>query len=221
MEENNNETIKTEEVKKENTDTVNEAKGFVSNLFKNPIQEIEKVATSSKNQFLKIAIVVFVIWLVVTFISSVISVFQSYSLVSGLYGNFATFLRNSVSNIFSVIKSVVTPIISLAVLSGITYIMAKDKKKPFVQVVKSIVIAKIPVVIATIAELLELFGNQVYKIVNPFSGFCSILSTILLYFTIRALYEDKDDNHFVKRFAIVMGIFYIAKFIISFFSINI
>ena len=54
MEENNNQNANTEEVKKETTD---KAKGFVSNLFKNPIDQIEKIATSPKNQFLKVAII--------------------------------------------------------------------------------------------------------------------------------------------------------------------
>ena len=218
MEENNNQNANTEEVKKETTD---KAKGFVSNLFKNPIDQIEKIATSPKNQFLKVAIIVLVIWLVIIFVNSVINVLQSYSIVSSLYTNFGTFLRNSVSNIFSVIKSVATPILSVVILSGIIYIMAKNKKKPFVQIITSVVIAKIPVVISTIAGLFEILGDQVYKIVNPFSGFCNILSTILIYFTIRALYEEKDDNHFIKTFAIIMGIFYIVKFVISFFGISI
>lgn len=240
MEENqnsNNEKINTEEIKKEavntakevkdavkNTDIkkdVNATKGFISNFFKNPTHEIETVVNSSKNEFLKIAIIVLAIWLVAEFLDAVIGVFQSYSLVSSLYTNFGTFLKNSVNNVFSVVKSVITPFLSLVVLSGIVYIMAKDKKKPFIQVATSIVIAKIPVVLATVVGLLEVFGSQVYKITSPFSSFCSVISTVLLYFTIRSLYDQKEDNSFIKKFAIIMGIFYIARFIISFFGIYI
>ena len=238
MEENpNNEKIDTEEIKMEaesaakevkeavkNADIkkdVNATKGFISNFFKNPIQDIESVANSSKNQFLKIAIIVLVIWLVATFIGKVIDIFQSYSYVSNMYINFGTFLKTSVNNIFSVIKAVITPLLSLIVLSGIIYMMAKDKKKPFIQVATSIVIAKIPVVLATVVSLLEIFGNQVYKITNPFSSFCSVISTVLLYFTIKSLYGEKEDNNFIKKFAIIIGIFYIVRFIISFFGIYI
>lgn len=238
MEENpNNEKINTEEIKMEaesaakevkeavkNADIkkdVTATKGFISNFFKNPIQEIESVANSSKNQFLKIAIIVLVIWLVATFIGKVIDIFQSYSYVSNMYINFGTFLKTSVNNIFSVIKAVITPLLSLAILSGIIYIMLKDKKKPFIQVATSIVIAKIPVVLATVVSLLEIFGNQVYKITSPFSSFCSMISTVLLYFTIKALYGEKEDNNFIKKFAIIIGIFFIVRFIISFFGIYI
>lgn len=238
MEQNqNNDKMNTEEIKKEVTDTakevkeaiknadikkdVNVAKGFISNLFKNPIQEIETVSNSSKNQFLKIAIVLLVIWLVAAFLGSVISIFQSYSVVSNMYTNFGTFLRNSVNNVFSVIKAVIAPLLSLVVLSGIVYLMSKDKKKPFLQVATSIVIAKIPVILASVISLLKIFGGQVYNITAPFSAFCSIISTVLLYFTIKALYVEKEDNNFIKKFAIIMGIFYIVRFIISFFGITI
>lgn len=239
MEENknqNNEAINAEEIKKEASETakevkeavksadikkdVNATKGFISNLFKNPIQEIETVAKSSKNEFLKIAIVVLVIWLAAVLIGAIINIFQSYSLVSSLYTSFGTFLKNSVNNVFSVVKAIITPLISLVILCGIVYLMAKDKKKPFVNIITSIVIAKIPVVLASVIGLLGNF-SQVYKITSPFSGFCSVISTVLVYFSIKALYGEKDDNSFIKKFAIIMGIFYIAKFIISFFGIYI
>jgi len=239
MEENNqnNEKVTTEEIKKEAADTakevketlkntdikkdVNATKGFISNMFKNPIHEIDTVAKSPKNQFLKIAIIVLVIWLVATFIGEVIDIFQSYSYVSSMYMNFGTFFKNSVNNIFSVIKAVIAPVLSLMILSGIIYLMGKDKKKPFIQITSSIMIAKIPVVLASVVALLDVFGSQVYKIVSPFTSFCSIISTVLVYFTIKSLYDETDDNSFIKTYAIIMGIFYIVKFVISFFGIYI
>lgn len=239
MEENknqNNEAINAEEIKKEASETakevkeavksadikkdVNATKGFISNLFKNPIQEIETVAKSSKNEFLKIAIVVLVIWLAAVLIGAIIDIFQSYSLVSSLYTSFGTFLKNSVNNVFSVVKAIITPLLSLVVLCGIVYLMSKDKKKPFLNVATSIVIAKIPVVLASVVGLLGNF-SQVYKITSPFSAFCSVISTVLVYFSIKALYGETEDNSFIKKFTIIMGIFYIARFIISFFGIYI
>ena len=120
-EQNQKETVNTaEELKKEAVDTakevkeavkntdikqdVNKTKGFLSNLFKNPIKEIETVANSSKNEFLKIAIIVLVVWLVAIFINSIIGVFHSYSLVSSIYTNFGTFFRTSVKNVCSSYK---------------------------------------------------------------------------------------------------------------------
>lgn len=236
-EQNQKETVNTaEELKKEAVDTakevkeavkntdikqdVNKTKGFLSNLFKNPIKEIETVANSSKNEFLKIAIIILVVWLVAIFINSIIGVFHSYSLVSSMYTNFGTFFRTSVKNVSSVIKSVITPIVSLAVLSGIVYIMQKENKKSFVQTLSAIIIAKIPVVTASVVALL---GNidQFYKLTSQFSGFCSILSTVLVYFTVKALYGQKEDNTFIKKYALIMGIFYIVRFVLTFLGLYI
>ena len=236
-EQNQKETVNTaEELKKEAVDTakevkeavkntdikqdVNKTKGFLSNLFKNPIKEVETVANSSKNEFLKIAIIVLVVWLVAIFINSIIGVFHSYSLVSSIYTNFGTFFRTSVKNVSSVIKSVITPIVSLVVLSGIVYIMQKENKKSFVQTLSAIIIAKIPVVVASFVALLGNI-NQFYKLTSQFSGFCSIISTILVYFTLKALYGQKEDNTFIKKYALIMGIFYIVRFVLTFLGLYI
>lgn len=233
----NNEQVNAEELKKEAQETVKEVKeaikntdikkevnaitDFFKNFFKNPIGKIDNVANSSKNQFLKLAIVILVVWLVAEFIGAVINVFQSYSLVSSLYNSFGTFLKTSVNNIFSVIKTVITPVISLSLLCGIIYVVTKNSKKPFMNVVYSVSVAKIPVILASVVGLLDIFGSQVYKILNPFTSFCSILSTVLVYFAIKSLSNEKDDNVAIKKFAIVMGIFYIVKFVVSFFGLYI
>ena len=236
-EQNQKETVNTaEELKKEAVDTakevkeavkntdikqdVNKTKGFISNLFKNPIKEIETVANSSKNEFLKIAIIILVVWLIAIFVDSIIGIFHSYSLVSSTYTNFGTFFNTSVKNVSSVIKSVITPIVSLAVLSGIVYIMQKENKKSFVQTLSAIIIAKIPVVVASVIALLGNIG-QFYKLTNQFSSFCSILSTILVYFTVKSLYGQKEDNTFIKKYALIMGIFYIVRFVLIFLGLYI
>lgn len=237
MEENNqNNQINTEEIKKEAINTANEvkeslkntdikkdanaAKGFVSNFIKNPIQEINNVV-NSKNQFLKIAIIILAVWVVATLVAEIISIFQSYSYLYSSYTTVERFFKNAFSNIVSIVKSIIAPVLSLVVLSGATYFMAKDKKKPFINIATSLMIAKIPVVLASVVSLLGILGNQVYKITSPFSSFCSIISTVLVYFTIKALYSETDDNTFIKKFAIIMGIFYIAKFVINFLGIYI
>lgn len=233
----NNEQVNAEEIQKESIETakeenaavknvdmkkeVNAVTDFIKNFFKNPIKEIDTASQASKSQFLKMAIIILVVWLVAEFIGSIVNVFQSYSLVSSLYSTFGTFLKNSVNNIFSIVKSVITPFISLAVLCGIIYVVTKNSKKPFMNIVFSVVVAKIPVVIATVVGLLNLFGSQVYKIVNPFTNFCSVISTVLVYFAIKSLSNENDDSVAIKKFAIVMGIFYIVKFVVSFFGLSI
>ncbi len=238
MEENNqnNEKISTDAIKKEAVDTANqvketlkntdlkkdanEAKGFVSNFFKNPINEIENVVNSSKNQFLKIAIIVLVVWLVAVLVDQIITTVSYYTSYSSSL-TIGTFFKHAFSNVLSLVKAVIAPLLSVVVISAISYFMSKDKKHSFIQTATSVVMAKIPVAIAAVVSLLDVIGNQVYKITSPFSGFCSIISVVLLYFTLKSLNGEKEDNTFMKKFAIIMGIFYVAKFIINFFGIYI
>lgn len=235
MEENKENTtqINTEEIKKEATDTVNqvkdtfknadlkkdanEAKGFFSSFWKEPIKQLENVAHSSKNKFLKTAIIILVVWLVACFIDSVVSAFGSYSYFSGI----AWFFKNSLNNVLAIIKAIITPILSIVVLSGIIYFISKEKKKPFIHIASAVVIAKTPVVLASVVSLLEIFGREVYKLTSPFSSFCSIISTVLIYFTCKFLCDEERHDVFFKKFVLIMGIFYIVKFLFSFLGIYI
>jgi len=210
-------TIKNTDLKKD----ANEAKGFFISLFKNPIKEVEKVCQSSKNKFLKIAIIVLIVWLVSTLIRSIIDVINTYSHMSTYYFTFENFFKNSVSNIWIIVRQLITPIISLAVLSVIVFLLQKEEKKPFINVVTAIIIAKIPVALSSVILLLNEFGIYVYKLTGPFSSFCSAISTVLLYFTVKSLYKEKEDQSFFKRFALILALYYVAKFIVSFFGISI
>lgn len=200
---------------------VNEVKNLFTGFFKNPIYQIEKITKAPQNQLLIFAIVLLVIWLATTLLGEVISIFKSYSIMSTYYSSFSLFFRNSVSNIFSVIKAVVAPVLSLAILSLTIYLMNKGEKKSFITVAISVVIAKIPVIFASIISLLAVIYSPAYKFTFSVAGFCTVLSTILMYFTIKSLYSESDDNSIIKKFIIIMGIFYIAKFMISFLGIAI
>ena len=229
----NNSNNSKEDLKKETTETVNqvkdtlkntdlkeaskEAKGFFSSFFKDPLKELKKVASSSSNKYIKIAIVILVIWLVAILVSNVFSVASRYLFTT--YGSFSYFFRNLFSNVLDIITELVAPIITVLVLSGLVYAFKKKKNKSFLTIASSILIAKIPVVIAVIVDLLILINSSFSKIATAFSGFCSILSTVLLYFAIKNLSdEDKNDSYFWK-FALIMGIFYIVKFVFSYLGI--
>lgn len=222
----------TEEMKKEAAKTVNEVKntlkqadlkkdskeatGFFTSFFKNPLQKIKEVAESSDNKFLKIAIVVLVVWIASILLQNVFSVASHY--LFGVFGSFSNFFRHFFSNMLHFIKEFIAPIITVAILSGLIYGFQKGTKKSFLSVMISVVIAKIPVVIANVLFILNSFGTGVTKLTSPFAGFCGVLSTVLLYFVIKNYVEEKNDNFFWK-FALVMGIFYVVKFVLSFLGI--
>lgn len=225
--------INKEDLKKETSETVNqvkdtlkntdfkkdskEAKGFISSFFKNPLEELKKVTSDKNNKFVKIAIIILVIWLVAILASNIFGIASRY--LFGTYGSFSYFFKNFFSNILTTIKDLVAPVITVAVLSGLVYGFNKKKDKSFLTITSGILVAKIPVVIASIVNLLTIFSISISKITSTFSGFCSILSTVLLFFAIKDLSnEDKNDSYFWK-FALIMGIFYIVKFIFSYLGI--
>lgn len=224
----------TEDVKKEAADTVkqvkdtikstnlkkdaNEAKGFFIEFFKNPIKQVEVVAKSSKNIFLKIAIIILVLWLIAALLTSVINIFQ-YG--GTYYQSFGSLLRDTFSNILVVIESLLAPILLVAVLSATVYLLQKGEKKSFLNIATSVLVAQLPIVISGIVALLNVFGTRVYMLTNYFSYFCTVISSILLYFTVKNLYKEKEDSACFKKFAIIIAIFALAQFILSFFGINI
>lgn len=207
------ETIKNADLKKD----AKAAKGFFSSFFKNPLGEVEKCASDKKSSFLKVAIIILLVWLVAIFISRAASVASRY--LFGTYGSFSYFFKNLFSNVMTIIKELIAPVIGIAVLSGLSYGFSKNKNKSFVGTASTIVISYIPTVIASIVNLLVIFGSGITKITNYFSSFCGVLSTILLYFAIKYLSGESEDKYYFWKFALIIGIFYVVKFVFSYLGI--
>lgn len=225
--------INKEDLKKETTETVNQvkdtfknadfkqdskkAKGFLSSFFKDPLGELKKVTSDSSNEFFKVAIIILVIWLVVLLLSNIFSIASSYLFTT--YGNFSYFFKKLFSNILVLIKELIAPIITILVLSGLVYGFKKNKNKSFLTIASSIVIAKIPIVVAVVLNLLTIISSSFSRITAVFSGFCGILSTVLLYFAIKNLSDEEQNDSYFWKFALIIGIFYIIKFVFSYLGI--
>lgn len=196
-----------------------EAKGFFTAFFKDPLSKIEEIAKNPSNKYLKIAVITLVIWLVIIFISNVFSTATVY--LFGRYGSFPSFFEHFFSKFLNVIKELVAPICSIAIISGLVYGFSKEKNKSFMHVASSVTIAKIPVVIAEIVGLLTIISSKITTFTIPFAGFCGILSTILLFFTIKDIVGEKENKNIFWKFALIMGIYYIIDIVLSFLGIYI
>ena len=230
----NNSSINKEEIKSEVKDTVsgvkeavkstnlkdeaNAAKNFFSNFFKTPYTEMKKIVSSPKS-FLKIAIIVFVVWVVAELIDGIISVADSYSY--SYYANIFSYMRSSLRDLFDILWALLGPAIIVALLSVIIYLFMKEKKKSYLTIMTTIVAAKIPVILASVVSLLGSISTEILKITNSFSNICSVVSTVLVYFAIKALYDEEDDNKVAKTFLITMAIYYGILLILKFFNIYI
>lgn len=220
----NNESQVNSESKQNTSSNINlkkeasEAKNFFTNFFKSPFSEFKKIVSKPKD-FLKIAIIVFVIWVIAKIIQSIIGIVDNYHYSP--YYPFVSFIRDSFESLFSIIGAILIPTISVALLAVIIYLIAKDKKKNYLTVLTSVILAKIPMILASIVGILSFINTSVSKITSSFSGLCSVISTILVYFAIKALYNEEDDNKVAKTFLITMAIYYVIALVLKFFNVYI
>lgn len=223
MEEKEENKVNTEEIKKEtvetakqvkdsikNVDIKNDAKeatGFVSAMFKDPFAKIKEIVEDKENKNFKLAIIFIVIWTVAVFIKALAAKYWSFSAVF--------------RNVLSLIKTIIAPVLGILVLSAIVYFMNKKEKKSLATIITSITIAKIPTILASVISLLTIFSVSAYRITSPISSLCSVVTIILTYFTIKAIFNEEQNSKFLKTFVIIEAIYYVAYLIISFLEIYI
>ena len=214
--ENTKETVneKTETVKKEN----NESKNFFPNFFKTPYDEIKKVAQSPKSYFI-IILVSFLSWIAANLIGGIISIVDH--ILNGYYSNILMYFKNSFDDILDLFVSILTPAIIISVLSLIVYLFMKNKKKNYLTIASTLIIAYIPVISASIVSLLGYINYNIAKLTNTYSSFCSVITAVLTYFAIKSLYSEEDDNKSTITYLITMGIYFGFVFILKIFGLYI
>ena len=222
--EENQENNKAEELKKETVNAVNEVKetikkvdikndakettGFIKEIIKNPLGKIQEISQEKSNKYLKTAVILVIVWLIALVIDNIFS-FYSWD------------FSDIVDKLLGIIKTIISPILGIAVLSITMYYMNKENKKSLITTMTTVTMAKIPKIIASVISLLCLFSSSAYRITSIISNICSAISIVLTYFVIKYLFEENEDSKIFKTFIKVEVIFYIAYFIISFLGISI
>lgn len=225
MEENNNENkINTEEIKTETVNTVNEVKetikkvnvkkdtletkGFVKELFTDPLGKIKSIVEDSSNKYLKNALIVVIIWMVAV-------------LIKQIFGTTSLWKYYGFKQLLNIILTTITPAIGIIVMSVIIMIFNKENKKSLTQLITCITTARLPLAIASIVSLLTLINSSISAFTNPFSKFCNVISIILTYFVAKDIFAEKENSKFIKKFVIIEGVYYIAYFVLSYLGIYI
>ena len=235
MEENNQNNVNAEELKKEAKETVNQVKdsfknvnmkeetektkNYFSRFLKEPVSVVKEIAHDKTNSFFKTAIVLLVVWVLVSVIVAIIT------LVTSLFSTIVNFgfefvFQTIFRNILNIVKSLIVPIISVAVLSAAIYFTNTKNKKSFLTTAVTVMATKIPVVIAEIIGILTLIPYA-SRIISPVSGLLGLVSSILTFFAIKALNDEESNDQAVKKFLFVEGIYVIARFVLSFLTIYI
>lgn len=182
----------------------NETKNFIFGMFKNPIEELKKIADDTNNSYFKYSIILVVVWILAVLIS------------------FSAGIRtiNIFRYILPIIKLILSPIAIVFIMSLIIFVMNKNKDKGLMTIISVVTATKLPVVMARVISLLVLFSSDISRLTTRFTTLCSVISTVLLYFGIKFIFNEDDDKKFIKTFAIIEGIYYIAAIIMSFLQIS-
>lgn len=224
MEENENK-VDTKKIKEEATDTVNqvkdtiknvnikkdslETKGFIVEMFKNPLEKIREIATKNDKKFLKYVVIILAIWCIIELIHECFS-------LNNLWG-----YSRLGKNILSIVIAGITPIISILVMSIIVYMTKGKNKKDLTTVISTITSANIPMVIASVVNLLTLINSRASVLTLPFSQLCNVITVILSYFGIKALLGIEKNSEYIKKFIVIETIYYIIYIVLTFLGIYI
>lgn len=201
------ETIKNVDIKKDAKATT----GFITEMIKNPLTRLKEIANDKDNKDFKYAVVLAVVWIIVNAILHL----SSYSSIDSFFAY--RFTRH----FLSLLKVMIAPIVGIIVMSAIIFVMNKKNKKSFMTILTAITAAQIPVIVADILGLLRIFSTSIAKLLTPFSMFCTIISTIFMFFASKALFGEEDNSKFLKTFVIIQAIYYVAYLIISYLEIYI
>lgn len=225
MDENQEKKVDTEELKTETSNAVNqvkdtikkvdikkdsiETKGFIVDMFKNPLEKIQEIVTKDTGKFLTYAIIIIAVWTIAELLV------ECFSL-----GNIWGYMHIG-SSILSIIKIAITPILSILAMTFIVFIMNTKNKKSLTTVVTAITAAKIPVVIASVLSILRILSSQIGIITSPITKLCSVVSIILMYFATKSIFGIDKNSDFIKKFVMIEAIYYVVYIVLTFLGIYI
>ena len=103
----------------------------------------------------------------------------------------------------------------------IIFAMNKDNKKSMITVLTVVTTASIPLVIASVVNILTVFSSQISMITTPFNSLCNVVSIVLMYFAAKTVFGTEKNSDFIKKFIAIEAIYYIAYFVLAFLKIYI
>lgn len=209
MEENNNNenfSVDKEQLKNETKDTVNQVretikntdfkeeavqtKGFLMDMFLKPVETVRRVASGEESVLSK-AIVILVVYMIASAVQSLVSQLR--------FGS----LKNIFGNIVSIIGAAINPLLLVLVPAILILILNRKNKKSMITIISTIVIAFVPRVLSQIVSILSTLTSKLYFITSPVTTLCSAISFVLVYFGMKELFAEEEDNSFIKTFAII------------------
>ena len=208
-----NETAHTVRQVKENMKNVNvkeeaqAAKGFIGEMLKNPLGKINEIANDASNKYFKTAIILVIVWMVVELIGTIS--FKYFS------------IKTLGSTLLNYIKTILAPLISVIVMAVVIFLFNKKSKKSLITVLTTVVTAKLPVIIAEIIGLLTIISLNISPITVKVSSFANIISIAFMYFSIKDLCGEEEENEAFNKFLVIEAVYIVVAFVVRYLGIYI
>ena len=209
MAENEKISVDTEDLKNETKDTVNQVKetiknvdfkkdaeatkGFVKEMFLNPIEAVKR-ASSGEEGILKKVIIIVLLHMVVMCAYKIIEVIRDYGITQILF------------HLDKIIWHSTKPLVSIILFSLIIYIMNKNNKKILTVIASTMVVATIPLVIFDLLELIRMVAHGVSAVAiftNSLSTMFFGIYIIIAYFGMKEIFGITEENKAIKKFSLV------------------
>ncbi len=235
MEENNNEkkSVNADELKQQTVNTAKQVKetmknvnfkeetmatkGAIMDMWKDPIGTVERVAEDRENKFFKTSLFLIIVWAATVLLRSLVSGIQFISKWDKDLGYlFKNFIFEK-----STIFSIISPILIIIVYSVIAYVLNKNNKKQLPEVISVVTIAYLPVIAGRVISLLTLISLDISKLTSPIASILSTLTVVLLYFGFKKLFNENDDKQFIKKYILIIALYELVGFVLSFAKIYI
>lgn len=220
MEENQNEVKQENELKQEAQETIKQAKeqmkdinfkeeaekgkGLIAKLVKNPIGTIREIVQDNENKFFKTALLIVCLWVVIVVARDILRC------ITLSYHKF---------NILNIVKLGLAPICKVLVMAVIIHVMNKENKQSLSKSITAVAISKIPLVISACLSFLTIISSRMSDIVNPIGSVLSAISTILMFFVAKEMFNEQDNEKALKSYVKVRVVYCVLDFAFSFLGI--
>ena len=221
MAENEKISVDTEDLKNETKDTVNQVKetiknvdlkkdaeatkGFVKEMFSNPIEAVKRAANGEEGIFKK-AIIIMLVYMISTAV---------YQILYSIRYNGITSILKSIVNI---ITGTLNPLVGIILLSVVVYLMIKKDDKSLVNVISTMVVAAVPMVLDSILDIIRFVVHSatiVTLFTNPLATMLSAVSIVLTYFGVKELLGVEEEKESIKKFAVAKVIVAVLMFVLT------
>jgi len=182
-------------------------KGFIIEMFKNPIEKIKEVANDNSAKFFKTAIFLIILWTILIFVGSTYSTIKYWG------------ITRVFSKILSVLKDILAPAIGILVYSVIVLVLNKNKKQ-LTNIISTVTITQLPLIASSLVSLLTIISSGLSTITTPFAQICSVVAIVLGYFGFKNLFGE-DDETFIKKYVLIEIVYYVAYIVIRLLGIYI